>query len=150
MVLELLPKAPNPQSQTFSEEIVLLHTTIKGIQVGLVLGPIIAVLSSIIKKKKLSRNLIGKSLNYGIIGGIGLSDGMTFYKLKTSDKFKNQSRAYRLERSYNQNLIDNLTLGGMLIGQLALGGLVGPTAFLKCNVGGALGFWLGALYLRTI
>ena len=154
MVLELIPKAANPQSQTSTEAIVIvyLHTALKGVQVGLVLGSILGSVYSLYSLKRCSAVKIGRAINYGVVLGVGMTQVMTYNKLSTSDKTKNQSRAYRLERNYNQNAMDNFVLAGMLIGQLGLKGVgnIGKVMFMKAYMGGLAGFVIGAIYVRVI
>ena len=152
MVLELIPKAANPQSQTSSEAIVYLHTALKGVQVGLVLGSILGSVYSLIRFKRCSAVKIGRAINYGVVLNVCLTQAMTNKRLSTSDKAMNQSRAYRLERNYNQNAIDNFVLAGMLIGQLGLKGVgnIGKVMFMKAYMGGLAGFVIGAIYVRVI
>lgn len=152
MVLELLPKAPKPSEQTNSEAIVYLHTSIKGLELGLVLGSTIGILYSLIRQRKVNPSKVSQFINYGVGLGIVGTTIMTYSRVSQSDLAKNQSRAYRLERNPNQNTIDNFTLGGMLLGQVGLGGVLAQNtkklALMKCWTGGLIGFWLGAVYLR--
>ena len=151
MVLELLPKAPKPSEQTNSEAIVYLHTTIKGLELGLVLGSTIGILYSLIRQRKVNPSKVSQFINYGVGVGVIGTTIMTYSRVSQSDLAKNQSRAYRLERSPNQNTIDNFTLGGMVLGQ-GLGGLLAKNitklTLMKCWTGGLIGFWVGAIYLR--
>jgi len=152
MVLELVPKAPKPQAQNSSEAIVYVHTTMKGVQLGLVLGSTIGVLYSLIRLKRLMFSKIAQGINYGIIFGVVATDLMTYYRLSGSNLEKNQGRAYRIERNSNQNVIDNFTFGGMFLGQFTFAQVLSQNitkiAFMKIYTGGLIGFWLGAAYLK--
>ena len=66
MVLEFLPKASKPSLQTNSEAIVYLHTAIKGLELGLVLGSSVGVLYSLVRLRKVNPSKISKFINYGI------------------------------------------------------------------------------------
>lgn len=150
MVFELIPKAPKPQMQSNSEAIVYAHTTLKGVQAGLVLGSIGGGLYSFVKLKKLSMPYLSKSITYGIIAFTIISNGMSYGKMSKSTLEQNQSRAYRIERNRTQNAMDNFTLAGLVLGHFVFARfpLISKAGLMKNYAGGLAGFALGGVYNR--
>ncbi len=125
MVLELIPQTKLYTEIVHPIPVVLLHSFMKGIQGGLILGFVVgngvALYKKFFKKKQ---NYSWKKVLYwmgkGMITGIVIVCGMTFYKMKRSDLQQNQSRAFRLKLNSKQNVIDNVTIGALVAGQLVL------------------------------
>ena len=124
MVLELIPK-----TKVFTEIIhpyptVLLHAFLKGMQGGLLLGFVVgncvAIYKRFIKKKKkyYSWKKVVWYMGKGMILGIVVVTGLTLNTMFKSDFKTNQSRAFRLKNNSKENIIDNVTICSLVIGQM--------------------------------
>ena len=80
----------------------------------------------------------------GMIFGVLLVGGLTLSRMIKSDFKENQRRAFRLKINRHQNIMDNFTIGSLVVGQVVLrnfeevelgGGYVGALAgFLAINI----------------
>ena len=143
MVLELYPKAIDPQHQDSILEIVYLHTTIKGLQAGLVISPILAGLHSVYQKFWRKDVLLKHYLSFkwtpqAMLILASISNGLAYSRLKMGPEFKNKSRAFRIIRNKSQNRADNWTLAGGV-----LGGVLGVSRGMGGGKIGCLGALMG-------
>lgn len=145
MVLELYPKAIDPQHQDSIKEVVYLHTTIKGIQAGLVISPILAGLH-LAYQKLWRKDVLLKHHSYFkwtpqtmLIFAL-ISNGLAYSRLKKGPEFKNKSRAFLIIRNKSQNRADNWTIGGGV-----LGGVLGASRGMGGGKVGCLGALMGLI-----
>lgn len=127
MVLEIIPR-----TKVFTEIVhpyptVVLHSFLKGIQGGLILGFIVGNAVALYKRfvkpngrKNYSWKKVVKLMGKGVILGVIFTTGITLSKMFKSDIKQNQSRAFRLKINTKQNVIDNVTIGSLFVGQIAL------------------------------
>lgn len=142
MVLELYPKAIDPYHQESIQEVVYLHTTLKGIQAGLVISPILAGLHSLYqklwRKDVLLKHSYFKWTPHTVLIFAAFSNGLAYRRLTLGPEFKNKSRAFRIIRNKNQNRADNWTIAGGV-----LGGVLGASRGMGGGKIGCLGALLG-------
>lgn len=127
MVLELIPRTTVFTEINHPYPTVVLHAVLKGIQGGLILGFVVGNVVALYKKlkkrgenKQYSYKKVVRYMGKGMVVGVIFVTSMTLFKMVRSDLKTNQSRAFRLKISKNQNIIDNVTIGSMLAGQVAL------------------------------
>lgn len=127
MVLELIPRTKLYTDIIHPYPTVLLHAFLKGIQGGLIagffLGNAKAFYKRFLQKKKkqyYSWKYVVICMGKAMVIGIVIATGLTLNKLLKSDLKQNQSRAFRLKIHKKQNIIDNATIGGLIVGQLVL------------------------------
>lgn len=157
MVLELVPKANIYTEIKHYSPIILAHTTLKGVQIGLVGGCLVGLIIAGIQKlwrkkqKKFRFKTIIRSMNNGMIFGTILVNGLAIYRIVKRDTKFNQSRAFRIERNRNQNIVDNFCVIGMFVGEIIL--TIFKTEDLRKEkfaggvIGGLFGLLLSKLFL---
>ena len=139
MVVQFFPKSPVPKDQRHELAIVYTHCAVKAFQVSAVLAPL-TKLALMVFKKKIHFRPILIGYNLATLPGIGF---MAYKQLSESDKPKNQSRAFRLQRNVNQYYLEDWTLLGLALG-VAFGTAFPPAAFVYTTLlGSSLGFYTG-------
>lgn len=140
----------SPLAQERSEEIVLTHTTMKGFEVGLLIGSIIGGVMSF-KSKSFQAQKLTKYFNYSILTGICLADSLALAKIYNQFE-KNKKRAYQLHRNTKENNTDNCTGSGLVLGYFILRRVpvLKEHKLLSAYLGGTAGFLGAKVYNRFV
>ncbi|KAL4426955.1 hypothetical protein ABPG74_017212 [Tetrahymena malaccensis] len=124
MVLNLLT-IPSASSDILNPNpIVYAHCTLKGLQAGVLFGSVSGAIINIynIYYSKAEKNFnwlrVGKYARNSILPFILIVNKMCYDRLSASNIQQNQSRAYRIHKNQGQNLVDDLTLGGLIGGTI--------------------------------
>lgn len=146
MVLELISPTKVYTDIVHPYPTVLLHSSMKGAQAGLVIGFCVGsvlafykILSNFKKEIHFSWKKVLKCMKKGMVCGVIVVTGLTYYRMMKSDLKQNQSRAFRLKLNKKQNIIDNCTIGSLVLGQLIWKNAEGQEMGGGC-IGACLGF----------
>ncbi|EAR82734.1 transmembrane protein, putative (macronuclear) [Tetrahymena thermophila SB210] len=151
MVLNLLSIPSKPIELENPNPIVYAHYTFKGLQAGIFLGSLAGTFVNLYNmyysktEKKFNWIRVGSYARNSILPFIIIIDKMCYDRLSSSVIQKNQSRAYTILKNQGQNLVDDISLGGLLGGAI-IGALQGQKSigslFISASLGGLAGLLL--------
>lgn len=125
MVLEFFSKAASISELKHYIPTILAHSSLKGMQYGIIggfaLGVIISVYNKLSKKKKyISSKTIIKNMNSGMIVGVMLLNGYHLIKVFKRNSLENKEFALSLQKQTRQNVVDNIFIVSMFLGEILL------------------------------
>jgi hypothetical protein len=123
-MFEFLDQKESPEELDVktSQGILYGHAVMKGVQTGAFLGVICGSLIYL-KNRKTSTLIsnITKFSNGGQVVVGSIVPAMVYLKMKDKESIEWQDRAWRLTYNKNQNVIDNASIAGGIIGFAAVG-----------------------------
>ena len=108
MVVQFLTKYPTIEEQKNEEAVTLIHCFAKGLQVASLATPPLYLLLALFRKQPRYMRL----LKFSNLVFPPLMTGMGYYKLQ-AEPDKNKSRAWRLQRNFNQYYLEDWTMLGL-------------------------------------
>ncbi|KAL4467307.1 hypothetical protein ABPG72_016901 [Tetrahymena utriculariae] len=150
MVLNLLSIPSQPIELENPHPIVYAHCTFKGIQTGIFLGSLTGAFVNLYNmyysktEKKFNWIRVGRYARNSVFPFILIINKICYNRLSSSVIQKNQSRAHRILKNQGQNLVDDITFGG-LFGGAILGALQGQRSVGSILISASLGGLAGLL-----
>lgn len=139
-MFELLEQKESPQELDVNtaKGILYGHALLKGVQTGAFLGVVCGSLVYL-KNRKVSSLLsnVNKFSNGGQVVFGSIVPAMVYFRMKEKENMEWQDRAWRLAYNKNQNVVDNASVAGGILGFAAVGSV---------GVGVAAGVATAAVY----
>jgi|NOAtaT_6_FD_contig_51_3757048_length_660_multi_2_in_0_out_0_2 hypothetical protein len=123
-MFELLDQKESPEELDVktSQNILYGHALLKGVQTGAFLGVVCGSLFYLKNRKASSlMSNINKFSNGGQVLFGSIVPAMVYLKMKEKENIEWQDRAWRLAYNKNQNVVDNASIVGGILGFVAVG-----------------------------